>query len=76
MVITDKQGNIVGIAGGRGEKTSSRGFSYASDARRQPGSSLKPLSAYGPAMDNGIVTPDSTIYDRALMEDEEGNPCR
>lgn len=74
MVITDKQGNIVGIAGGRGEKTSSRGFSYASDARRQPGSSLKPLSAYGPAMDNGIVTPDSTIYDRALMEDEEGNP--
>ena len=25
-------------------------------------------------MDNGIVTPDSTIYDRALMEDEEGNP--
>lgn len=74
MVITDKQGNIVGIAGGRGEKTSSRGFSYASDARRQPGSSLKPLSAYGPAMDNGIVTPDSTVYDRALMEDEEGNP--
>ena len=40
MVITDKQGNIVGIAGGRGEKTSSRGFSYASDARRQPGSSI------------------------------------
>ena len=74
MVITDKQGNIVGIAGGRGEKTSSRGFSYASDARRQPGSSIKPLAAYGPAMDNGIVTPDSTIYDRALMEDEEGNP--
>ena len=26
MVITDKQGDIVGIAGGRGEKTSSRGF--------------------------------------------------
>lgn len=24
MVITDKQGDIVGIAGGRGEKTSSR----------------------------------------------------
>ena len=44
MVITDKQGNIVGIAGGRGEKTSSRGFSYASDARRQPGSSIKPLA--------------------------------
>lgn len=74
MVITDKQGNIVGIAGGRGEKTSSRGFSYASDARRQPGSSIKPLATYGPAMDAGIVTPDTMVYDRALIQDEEGNP--
>ena len=74
MVITDKQGNIVGIAGGRGEKTSSRGFSYASDARRQPGSSLKPLATYGPAMDAGIATPDTTVYDRALIQDADGNP--
>lgn len=74
MVITDKQGNIVGIAGGRGEKTSSRGFSYASDARRQLGSSIKPLATYGPAMDAGIATPDTTVYDRALIQDEEGNP--
>lgn len=74
MVITDKQGNIVGIAGGRGEKTSSRGFSYASDARRQPGSSIKPLATYGPAMDAGIATPDTTVYDRALIQDEKGNP--
>ena len=74
MVITDKQGNIVGIAGGRGEKTSSRGFSYASDARRQPGSSIKPLATYGPAMDAGIATPDTTVYDRALIQDAEGNP--
>lgn len=74
MVITDKQGDIVGIAGGRGEKTSSRGFSYASDARRQPGSSIKPLATYGPAMDAGIATPDTMVYDRALIQDEEGNP--
>lgn len=74
MVITDKQGDIVGIAGGRGEKTSSRGFSYASDARRQPGSSIKPLATYGPAMDAGIATPDTTVYDRALIQDAEGNP--
>lgn len=74
MVITDKQGNIVGIAGGRGEKTSSRGFSYASDARRQPGSSIKPLATYGPAMDAGIATPDTTVYDRALIQNADGNP--
>ena len=74
MVITDKQGNIKGIAGGRGEKTRSRGFSYATDARRQPGSSIKPLSTYGPAMDKGVIVPSSSVYDKALKLDEEGNP--
>ena len=74
MVITDKQGNIVGIAGGRGEKTVKLGFSFATDARRQPGSSIKPLSTYGPAMDAGVVVPSSTVYDRALREDENGMP--
>ena len=74
MVITDKVGNIVGIAGGRGEKTGKREFSYATDARRQPGSSFKPLSTYGPAMDQGGVVPSTTVYDRALREDENGMP--
>lgn len=74
MVITDKVGNIVGIAGGRGEKTGKLEFSYATDARRQPGSSFKPLSTYGPAMDQGVVVPSTTVYDRALREDENGMP--
>ena len=25
-------------------------------------------------MDAGIATPDTTVYDRALIQDEEGNP--
>ena len=54
MVITDKQGNIVGIAGGRGEKTGKLEFSLA--------------------MDQGVIVPSSTVYDRALREDENGNP--
>lgn len=68
MVIVDKQGNIKGIAGGRGEKTASRGYSLATDARRQPGSSFKPISTYGPAMDKGIIVPTSTVYDKPLKE--------
>ena len=74
MVITDKQGNIVGIAGGRGEKTTKLGFSFATDARRQPGSSIKPLSTYGPAMDAGVIVPSSTVYDKALTTDDNGMP--
>ena len=73
MVITDKVGNIVGIAGGRGEKTGKLEFSFATDARRQPGSSFKPLSTYGPAMDQGVVVPSTTVYDRALRK-ENGMP--
>ena len=74
MVITDKQGDIVAIAGGRGQKTLSRSFSFATDARRQPGSSFKPLASYGPAMDAGIIVPSTTIYDRAFSEGEDGMP--
>ena len=74
MVITDKQGDIVAIAGGRGQKTLSRSFSFATDARRQPGSSFKPLASYGPAMDANIIVPSTTIYDRAFSEGEDGMP--
>lgn len=74
MVITDKQGNIKGIAGGRGEKNGKLDFSYATDAHRQPGSSFKPLSTYGPAMDKGIIVPTSTVYDKALRMGDDGRP--
>ena len=74
MVITDKQGNIKGIAGGRGEKNDKLGFSFATDARRQPGSSIKPLSTYGPAMDKGIITPSTTVYDKPLYIGDDGKP--
>lgn len=74
MVITDKQGNIVAIAGGRGEKTENLAFSFATDARRQPGSSIKPLSSYGPAMDKGIIVPSTTVYDKPLYIQNDGKP--
>ncbi len=74
MVITDKQGNIVALVGGRGEKTGKLTFSRATDARRQPGSSLKPLAAYGPAMDKGIIVPSSIAYDKPLRIGTDGKP--
>lgn len=74
MVITDKQGNIVALVGGRGQKTGKLTFSRATDAKRQPGSSFKPLSTYGPAMDKGIIVPSTTVYDRPLRMGEDGKP--
>ncbi|WP_312643040.1 transglycosylase domain-containing protein [Hydrogenoanaerobacterium sp.] len=55
MVIMDYQGNIKGIAGGRGEKTGDRTFNLATDGVRQTGSSIKPISVYAPALDLDLI---------------------
>lgn len=57
MTITDYQGHIVGIVGGVGEKTRNRGLNRATDSHRQPGSTMKPLGVYAPALENGTITP-------------------
>ena len=63
IVIVDPDGNVVGLAGSLGEKTTNRGWNYASRSQRQPGSSIKPLSVYAPALENGLITPASTFDD-------------
>lgn len=63
MVVCDKQGNIVGIVGGRGKKQGSLLTNRATMTTRQPGSSIKPLAVYGPAMDDGKITPYSVVTD-------------
>ncbi len=67
MLILDyKTGHIVGMAGGRGQKTGKREFNRATQAKRQPGSTIKPLAVYGPAIDKGILTAASIIKDTPL----------
>lgn len=45
-------GGISAIVGGRGEHTF-RGFNRATQLKRQPGSTMKPLAAYTPALEQG-----------------------
>ena len=67
MVIIDPYtGEIKGIVGGLGEKTDIRGWNRATQAIRQPGSSIKPLSAYGPAIDTGKITESSIVTDEKI----------
>ena len=67
MVIIDPQnGEIKGMIGGKGVKTDSRGLNRATQTRRQPGSSIKPLSVYGPAFDQKILTPSSILTDKYI----------
>ena len=70
MVICNNQGDVVGIVGGRGKKTDNRVLVRA-DSPRQAGSSIKPLSAYGPAMDAGLITPYS-VRDNAPFKEIDG----
>ena len=62
IVIVDPEGNIVGLAGALGDKTTNRGWNYASRSQRQPGSSIKPLSVYAPALEAGLITP-APVFD-------------
>lgn len=63
FVLTDyRTGQVKALAGGRGDKTN-RGFNYATQATRQPGSTFKVLAAYAPALDLGKLSPGSTIMD-------------
>ena len=55
MTIMDYSGRIVGMIGGAGEKTENRGLNRATSVR-QPGSSIKPLSVYAPAVNEKYVT--------------------
>ncbi len=66
MTIMDYQGHIVGIVGGVGEKTTNRGLNRAMNSPRQPGSTMKPLGAYAPALELGLITPTTNMVDSPL----------
>ncbi len=69
MTIMDYQGRIVALVGGTGEKKENRSYNRATDSRakRQPGSSIKPLAVYAPAIDLGLLTPNSTVLEKAIV---------
>ena len=63
VVIDHSNGNVVGLSGGAGQKTGDRSFNRATQAARQPGSCMKPVAAYGPAFERGILSPGSGLDD-------------
>ncbi|MBQ8851210.1 MAG: transglycosylase, partial [Oscillibacter sp.] len=69
-IVEPSTGNIVAIVGDMGEKVGNLITSYATD-RRQVGSSMKPLTAYAPALDSNSITPATTFddYPIQLLED-------
>lgn len=62
VAVDPKTGGILAVVGGRGDHTF-RGFNRATQMRRQPGSTIKPLAVYTPAIENGYSY-DSELPDK------------
>ncbi|MCQ2500903.1 MAG: transglycosylase domain-containing protein [Lachnospiraceae bacterium] len=74
MTVLDQTNSYVrGIVGGRGEKTASLTLNRATDSYRQPGSTFKILSTYGPALDLGVITL-SSVYADEPYNYSDGSP--
>ncbi len=64
IVIVDQYtGEIVALSGGTGKKTINFGLNRATDTTRPPGSSIKPIAVYGPAVEYGLISPSTLVLD-------------
>lgn len=66
ITVMDYEGRIVAMAGGLGEKMTNRGLNRALSLR-QPGSTIKPLSTYAPALEYNEIRWNSTELNYAIL---------
>ena len=71
-IIDSVTGNVVALSGGLGPKTESLSFSRASGAKRPPGSSIKPLAVYAPALELEMITPATVVDDSPYSRESSG----
>lgn len=74
VVVDNSSGKVLGMYGGLGEKTGDRVRNRASQMTKQPGSSIKPLAIYAPALESGLLNPNSVMTDMPAMLDGAKNP--
>ncbi|WP_435370798.1 transglycosylase domain-containing protein [Fructilactobacillus ixorae] len=64
VAVDPKTGGVQAVVGGRNQDVF-RGFNRATDIKRQPGSTMKPLAVYTPALENGFKY-DSELVNKKL----------
>jgi penicillin-binding protein 2A len=67
ILVDPRDGGIKALVGGRG-KQPFRSFNRAVQLKRQPGSTMKPISVYTPALEHGY-SPDDTLIDEPVNFD-------
>ena len=70
VVINQENGQVVGLVGELGKKTSSRGLNRATQSKRQTGSAFKPLAVLAPSIQEKIITAASIIEDEETTFDD------
>ncbi len=70
MVVMNYEGRVLGLVGGTGEYSGSLSLNRAFQSERQPGSTIKPLSVYGPAFEKSLQDDNCDIYWSTLIEDK------
>lgn len=63
VIMDPSTGEIRALSGGLGEKQGDRILNRAFDSYRQPGSSIKPLTVYGPGFEKNKITPNTIEVD-------------
>ena len=66
MTIMDYSGRVVAIVGEAGPKSGPMCLNRAANSYRQPGSTIKPLATYAPAIEMNIYNYSSMIKDYAI----------
>ncbi len=69
MVIMNYEGRVLGLVGGTGKKNNALGFNRAVDAKRQPGSTFKPIAVYAPAFEKSLNDSKFDYYWSTLIKD-------
>ncbi|AZK46963.1 transglycosylase domain-containing protein [Paenibacillus lentus] len=65
IMLDNRSGAILGMIEGRDFYTEQ--MNYATQMKRQPGSTMKPIAAYLPAMELGLIQPASIIDDSPII---------
>jgi len=63
VIIDNRTGDIVALSGGVGTDKVHDGLNRAVDSVLQTGSSIKPLTVYGPGFESGAISPATVVKD-------------
>ena len=79
MCIMDYHGRVLGVVGGTGKNKGAMLLNRATMSTRPPGSTIKPIAVYGPALEKSLTDDDVDIYWSTKFQDKpfmtvEGEP--